>query len=52
MIVQVLEQDPRPAYLADDPRPRSFGMHLCEVNVRWIQDGHDSLVTSIGPVDS
>ncbi len=50
LIVQVLEQDPRPAYLAGDPRPRSFGMHLCEVNVRWTVDGDDSLVTSIGPI--
>ncbi len=52
LIVQVLEQDPRPAYLADDPRPRSFGMHLCEFNVRWSVDGNDALVTAVGPIDS
>ena len=52
LITQVLEQDPRPAYLADDPRPRPFGMHLCEFNVCWTVNGNDCLVTSIEPVNS
>ncbi len=52
LIVQVLEQDPRPAYLAKDARRTSFGMHLCEVNLRWTVDGEFSRVTSIRRVHS
>ncbi|MCD8547119.1 MAG: tRNA (N6-threonylcarbamoyladenosine(37)-N6)-methyltransferase TrmO [Aeromonadaceae bacterium] len=39
-LIQVLSQDPRPAYkqLAEDPK--EYGVHLYDYNVRWqVQDG-------------
>ncbi len=52
LIVQVLEQDPRPAYLANDAQRTSFGMHLCDVNLRWTLDQDCTRVTSINPIES
>jgi len=52
LIVQVLEQDPRPAYLANDAQRTSFGMHLCDVNLRWTLDQGYTRVTSIQPIQS
>lgn len=47
LIVQTLQQDPRPAYLEKDPRGRSFGLSLCNVDLRWHVDGENLVVTSI-----
>jgi hypothetical protein len=52
LIVQVLEQDPRPAYLANDAQRTSFGMHLCDINLRWTLDRGYTRVTSIQPLQS
>ncbi len=52
LIVQVLEQDPRPAYLASDAQRTSFGMHLCDINLRWTLDQGYTRVTSIQPIQS
>ncbi|WP_426416609.1 tRNA (N6-threonylcarbamoyladenosine(37)-N6)-methyltransferase TrmO [Aestuariirhabdus sp. LZHN29] len=34
LIEQILQQDPRPAYLQENPS-RSYGMYLWELNIRW-----------------
>lgn len=34
LIIQVLQQDPRPSYQQPDPQ-RQYGMRLCDVDVRW-----------------
>jgi tRNA-Thr(GGU) m(6)t(6)A37 methyltransferase TsaA len=47
LTIQVLEQDPRPAYLVNDVQRTSFGMHLCEYNLRWTLDGEYTRVTAI-----
>ncbi len=40
LITQVLGQDPRPAYLDDNPQPREFGMRLLDFDIRWrMEDG-------------
>jgi tRNA-Thr(GGU) m(6)t(6)A37 methyltransferase TsaA len=45
LIIQVLAQDPRPAYL--EQGERTFGMHLCDINLRWQVEGETTLVTSM-----
>jgi tRNA-Thr(GGU) m(6)t(6)A37 methyltransferase TsaA len=50
LIRQILENDPRPAYLADNPARREFGVHLYDYNVRWQVDGRQVLVTAISCV--
>ena len=48
LIEQVLEQDPRPAYLKDSRTRRSFGMQLYDYDIRWRVSGDVLEVTSIG----
>ncbi len=47
LIQQLLQQDPRPAYLESVPDERCFGMRLDELNVRWQVQGTHLRVTSI-----
>lgn len=35
LIIEVLRQDPRPAYHKDEPTPRSYGTALSNYNIRW-----------------
>jgi tRNA-Thr(GGU) m(6)t(6)A37 methyltransferase TsaA len=35
LIVQILRQDPRPAYERADPEPQRYGMKLYDCDVRW-----------------
>lgn len=40
LIVQILRQDPRPAYERADPAPKRYGMKLYDCDVRWeMRDG-------------
>ncbi len=49
LIVQLLEQDPRPAYMEKKPRRNEFGMRLFDYNVRWSLAGASATVLSIVP---
>lgn len=49
LIVQLLEQDPRPAYLANNPGRNEFGMRLFDYNIRWSLADASATVLSIVP---
>jgi tRNA (adenine37-N6)-methyltransferase len=49
LLRQILENDPRPAYLRDQQARQSFGMRLYDLNVRWEVDEQGILVTRIEP---
>jgi tRNA-Thr(GGU) m(6)t(6)A37 methyltransferase TsaA len=46
LIIEVLSQDPRPAYL-DGDASRNFGMRLWDINIRFRIDGETILVTAL-----
>lgn len=52
LIVQLLEQDPRPAYLENNPRRKEFGMRLFDYNIRWSLADASATVLSIVPASS
>lgn len=39
LVVQVLENDPRPAYHRDQPEPRIYGVRLLDFDVQWTAQG-------------
>lgn len=43
LLRQVIGQQPQPAYQRDSIQPRSYGMSLYDLNIRWIAsaDGHE-----------
>jgi tRNA-Thr(GGU) m(6)t(6)A37 methyltransferase TsaA len=47
LIVELLQQDPRPAYLSDDPERTRFGMRIHDFNVRWVVRGKLARVESV-----
>ena len=47
LIQKVLEHDPRPAYLQENPSRREFGMQLYDMNIRWRVDHAQLLITTI-----
>ncbi len=47
LIVQILRQDPRPAYERADPTPQLHGMKLYNLDVRWEIRGEVAYVTEI-----
>ena len=49
LIVQILRQDPRPAYERTDPAPKRYGMKLYDCNVRWEMRSGAVYVTEIIP---
>lgn len=49
LILQVLEHDPRPAYLHDNQARQCFGMQLYDYNIRWRVLADRLEVTSIAP---
>ncbi|MGD8590559.1 MAG: tRNA (N6-threonylcarbamoyladenosine(37)-N6)-methyltransferase TrmO [Chromatiales bacterium] len=51
LIRQVLQQDPRPAYLQNNPGRRCFGMQLYDYDIRWQVCGEELRVNSITPAD-
>ena len=50
LIVQVLEQDPRPAYLDDNTSGREFGMRLLDYNIRWSASKDTASIIAIDDV--
>ncbi len=50
LVIQVLSQDPRPAYLHRRPG-RSHGIQLWDQNIRWQANDDHFLVTDIEPVE-
>ena len=52
LIVQLLEQDPRPAYLEGGSRRTEFGMRLFDYNIRWSFRGATATVISIDQVSA
>jgi tRNA-Thr(GGU) m(6)t(6)A37 methyltransferase TsaA len=51
LIRQILENDPRPAYLHGNASRQTFGMRLYDYNIRWRIDETRLLITSIAPID-
>ena len=51
LIVRLLEQDPRPAYLESGSRRTEFGMRLSDYNIRWTLVGGVAEVISIASAD-
>jgi tRNA-Thr(GGU) m(6)t(6)A37 methyltransferase TsaA len=51
LIEQILEQDPRPAYLQDSLARQSFGMQLYDYDIRWRVSEEDRVVDSITLAD-
>lgn len=52
LIRQILENDPRPAYLHENEHRRSFGMCLHDYNIRWQVSANAVLVTQIETIDT
>jgi len=50
LISEVIEQDPRPAYIEAGAAYRMFGMRLLDFNVRWTMHRDRALVVSIEAV--
>ncbi len=50
LIRQLLELDPRPAYMKNDSEPREFGMHLHNFNLRWRVEGQRATLFEIKAV--
>jgi len=47
LIVQVLQQDPRPAYMDGKSSRKSFGMRLYDCDIHWTMEGDCAIVTGI-----
>lgn len=50
LIVQVLQQDPRPAYMDGKSPRKSFGMRLYDCDIHWTMEGDCAIVTDIGNI--
>jgi len=50
LIRQLLELDPRPAYMKNDQAPREFGMHLHNFNLRWRMEGQRATIFEVKAV--
>ncbi|MEA3275030.1 MAG: tRNA (N6-threonylcarbamoyladenosine(37)-N6)-methyltransferase TrmO [Pseudomonadota bacterium] len=51
LIIQVLQQDPRPGYMDRYPERTEFGMRLYELDVRWRLEGETATVVAIEPME-
>jgi len=51
LIRQILQQDPRPAYLHDNPARRHFAMQLYDYDIHWRVCAGVVEIDSIGPAD-
>ncbi|WP_028863490.1 tRNA (N6-threonylcarbamoyladenosine(37)-N6)-methyltransferase TrmO [Psychromonas aquimarina] len=49
LIVEVLQQDPRPAYKKNKPDTKTYAVHLLDFNISWINEGLVTNVLSIEP---
>lgn len=50
LIIEVLQQDPRPAYKKDKPDPKTYAVHLSDFNVCWKNIGMITTVISIDTI--
>jgi tRNA-Thr(GGU) m(6)t(6)A37 methyltransferase TsaA len=50
LIIEVLQQDPRPAYKRNKPDPKTYAVHLSDFNISWINDGLQTTVLNIEPI--
>lgn len=48
-IIEILAQDPRPAYRGKNSDTRSYGVRIYDLNLQWEMDGETVLVTAITP---
>ncbi|PCK32394.1 tRNA (N6-threonylcarbamoyladenosine(37)-N6)-methyltransferase TrmO [Pseudoalteromonas piscicida] len=48
-IINILKQDPRPAYKKKRASQQDYGMSLYDFNIRWSVDGEHNHVTEISP---
>ncbi|WP_020678247.1 tRNA (N6-threonylcarbamoyladenosine(37)-N6)-methyltransferase TrmO [Geopsychrobacter electrodiphilus] len=49
-IIEMLAQDPRPAYRGKGIDTRSYGVRIYDLNLNWKMDGETALVSAISPI--
>jgi tRNA-Thr(GGU) m(6)t(6)A37 methyltransferase TsaA len=49
-IIEILAQDPRPAYRGKKADTATYGVRIYELNLRWEMDGEAALVRTISPI--
>ncbi len=49
-IIEILAQDPRPAYRGKKSDSNSYGVKIYDLNLRWEMDGETALVRTISPL--
>ncbi|WP_019616243.1 tRNA (N6-threonylcarbamoyladenosine(37)-N6)-methyltransferase TrmO [Psychromonas ossibalaenae] len=47
LIIEVLQQDPRPAYKKNKPDSKVYAVHLLDFNISWVNEGQLTTVLSI-----
>lgn len=50
LIIEVLQQDPRPAYKKNKPDSKVYAVHLSDFNISWVNKDMISTVMSIDPI--
>jgi tRNA-Thr(GGU) m(6)t(6)A37 methyltransferase TsaA len=49
-IIEILEQDPRPAYRGKRTDSNSYGVRIYNLNLKWEMDGETARVSAISPL--
>ncbi len=49
-IIEILEQDPRPAYRGKKTDSNRYGVRIYNLNLKWEMDGETALVSAISPI--
>ena len=50
LIIEVLQQDPRPAYKKNKPDAKVYAVHLSDFNISWVNKDKSSTVMGIDPI--
>jgi tRNA-Thr(GGU) m(6)t(6)A37 methyltransferase TsaA len=50
LIIEVLQQDPRPAYKKNKPDVKVYAVHLSDFNISWVNKDKSSTVMGIDPI--
>jgi len=50
LIIEVLQQDPRPAYKKNKPDAKVYAVHLSDFNISWVNKDRSSTVMGIDPI--
>lgn len=50
LIIEVLQQDPRPAYKKNKPDVKVYAVHLSDFNISWVNKDRSSTVMGIDPI--